>query len=59
MVPQKNHFGQKGSLFASQFYFREAVHHRFMMPTPRVFVIRFWLLPKVCWQHPCGQPVAL
>ena len=41
------------------FDFRETVRHGPMMPTPRVFVIRFWLLTKVNWQHPCGQPVAL
>ena len=29
------------------------------MPVPLVFVIRFWMLTKVSWQHPCGQPVAL
>ncbi|MFC7407704.1 hypothetical protein [Hydrogenophaga atypica] len=41
------------------FDFRETVRHGPMMPTPRVFVIRFWMLTKVNWQHPCGQPVAL
>lgn len=32
------------------FDFRETVRHGPMMPTSQVFVIRFWLLPKVCWQ---------
>lgn len=41
------------------FDFWETVPHGFMMPTSQVFVIRFWLLTKVNWQHPCGQPVAL